>query len=178
MFENKLKELVGNWNTEDNIQSYNIYKKELDSIHDHIAEGIRIPSKYDWYERGEKSSKFFLILEKKRGNQNQIRKLKFDEKDDDVEILNKIEIFYETLFKSRSFKNALEIEKFLCAITTPSLNNDQINFWEKDLSETDWYNAMQNMQNNISPGNDGLIKEFYEGFCFISSFKKAKKCSL
>ena len=69
-----------------------------------------------------------MILEKKRGNQNQIRKLKFDEKDDDVEILNKIEIFYETLFKSRSFKNALEIEKLLCAITTPSLNNDQINF--------------------------------------------------
>ena len=146
---------------EDNIQSYNIYKKELDSIHDHIAEGIRIRSKCDCYEYGKKSTKFFLNLEKKRGNQNQIRKLIIDEKeiDGDVEILKKIESFYETLFKSQSFKNVSEIEKFLCGITTPSLNNDQINLCEKDLSETDLYNAMKNMQNNKSPGNDGLTKE-------------------
>ena len=67
-------------------------------------------------------NKFFLNLEKKRGNQNQIRKLIIDEKeiDGDVEILKKIESFYETLFKSQSFKNVSEIEKFLCGITTPS----------------------------------------------------------
>ena len=40
MLENKLKELEGNLNTEDNIQSYNIYKKELDAISDHIAKVI------------------------------------------------------------------------------------------------------------------------------------------
>ena len=65
---------------------------------------------------------------------------------------------------NQPFKNVSEIEKFLCGITTPSLNNDQINLCEKDLSETDLYNAMKNMQNNKSPGNDGLTKEFYEGF--------------
>ena len=83
------------WYTEDNIQSYNIYKKELESIFDHIAEGIRIRSKCDWYEHGEKSTKFFLNLEKKRGNQIQIRKLKIDEKeiDGDVEILKKNQKF-------------------------------------------------------------------------------------
>ena len=40
LLENKLKELEGNLNTEENIQSYNIYKKELDSIYDPISEGI------------------------------------------------------------------------------------------------------------------------------------------
>ena len=40
LVENKLKELEGNLNTEDNI-----YKKELDSIYDHIAEGIKVRSK-------------------------------------------------------------------------------------------------------------------------------------
>ena len=86
--ENKLKELQVNLNTEDNVQSYNTYKKELDSIYDHIAEGIRIRSKCDWYQHSEKSTKCFLNLEKKRGNQNQIRKLIIDEKeiDGDVEI--------------------------------------------------------------------------------------------
>ena len=50
------------------------------SIYDQIAEGIRIRSKYDWYEHGEKSTKYFLNLEKNRGNQNQIRKPIIDEK--------------------------------------------------------------------------------------------------
>ena len=107
-----------------------------------------------------------MNLEKKRANQNQIRWLITDEKeiDVDMEIFKNIESFYEALFKSQSFKNVSEIEKFLCGITTPSLNNDQINLCEKDLSETDLYNAMKNMQNNKSPGNDGLTNKFYEGF--------------
>ena len=59
LLESKLKELEGNLNTEDNIQSYNVYKKELDSMYDHITEGIRIRSKCDWYKHGKKSTKFF-----------------------------------------------------------------------------------------------------------------------
>ena len=86
LLENKLKELDVNLNTKDNVQSYNIYKKELDSIYDHIAEGIRIQSKCDWYQHGEKSTKCFLNLEKKRGNQNQICKLIIDEKEIDVDV--------------------------------------------------------------------------------------------
>ena len=36
LLENKVRELEGNLNIEDNIQSYNIYKKELDSIYNFI----------------------------------------------------------------------------------------------------------------------------------------------
>ena len=75
---------------------------------------------------------FFLNLDKKHGNQNQIHKLIFDTHthththkiDEDVEILIKIKSFYETLLKSQSSKNVNGIEKSLCAITTPYLNND------------------------------------------------------
>ena len=79
----------------------------------------------------------------KYGNQNQIRIIDEKEIDDDVEILKKIESFYETPFKSQSFKNVSEIENVLCGITTPSLDNDQINLCEKDLSKTDLYNVMK-----------------------------------
>ena len=86
-----------------------------------------------FFSKKLQTPKFFLNLEKKRGNQNQIRKLIIDEKeiDGDVEILKKIESFYETLFKSQSFKYVSEIAKILCGITTPYLNNDQINLCEK-----------------------------------------------
>ena len=69
----------------------------MDSIYDHISESIRIRSKCDWYEHGEKSTKFYLNLEKKRRYQNQIRKRIFDakERDEHVDV----------------------IDKFLCAIT-------------------------------------------------------------
>ena len=36
LLQNRLKEPEGNLNMEDNIQSYNIYKKELDSKYNHI----------------------------------------------------------------------------------------------------------------------------------------------
>ena len=40
----------------------------------------------------------------------------------------------------------------------------KINLCKNGLSETDLYIAMKNRQNNKSPGNDGLTKEFYGGF--------------
>ena len=48
----------------DNQSKYSAIKNELGTIYDHITEGIRIKSKCDWYEHSEKSTKFFLNLEK------------------------------------------------------------------------------------------------------------------
>ena len=35
---------------------------------------------------------------------------------------------------------------------------------ENDLSEKELYNALKSMQNNKSPGNNGVTKEFYQSF--------------
>ena len=43
--------------------------------------GVKTRSKYDWYEYGEKSSEFFLDLEKNRFVQSQICKLTIEEKE-------------------------------------------------------------------------------------------------
>ena len=51
LLESELKELQGNLNTEDNIQIYNRYQKELDSTYDHVTERIKIRSKCEWYEK-------------------------------------------------------------------------------------------------------------------------------
>ena len=44
---------------EDHLSKYDSVKNELDEIYDHIAEGIQIRSKCDWYEHGKKSPIFF-----------------------------------------------------------------------------------------------------------------------
>ena len=57
--EQKLKNLENILTSEENRKLYNHYKNELETIYDPIADGIRIRSKYEWYEHKEKSTKFF-----------------------------------------------------------------------------------------------------------------------
>ena len=73
--ENQLKILEKCLDEDDNLSKYNAIKNELDAIYDHVTEGIRINSKCEWYEHSEKSTKFFLNLEKRRGAQNKIKNL-------------------------------------------------------------------------------------------------------
>ena len=57
--ESELKKLEISLDDANNLGKYNSIKNELDAIYNHIAEGIRIRSKCDWYEHGEKSTKLF-----------------------------------------------------------------------------------------------------------------------
>ena len=60
----KLKELESNLSYEANFNEYKKRKKNLELIYDRIAEGTKIRSKSQWYEEGEKSTIFFLNIEK------------------------------------------------------------------------------------------------------------------
>ena len=63
--ENKLKKLENNTNYIENLEYINCRNK-LDKIYEQKINGIRTTSKCDWYGYGEKSSKFFVNLEKSR----------------------------------------------------------------------------------------------------------------
>ena len=56
--ETKLKDYEKLENYVDNID-YKVCKLQLDEIYEKKAKGIRIRSKCNWYEHGEKSTKFF-----------------------------------------------------------------------------------------------------------------------
>ena len=73
--ENKLNNLENVLYNYDNLESYHNAKDKIEEIYEINSEGARIRSKCLWYEEGEKSSKFFLNLEKRRVIQGQIRKL-------------------------------------------------------------------------------------------------------
>ena len=143
---------------------YNHYKNELETIYDYIADGIKIRSKREWYEHGEKSTKFFLNLEKKRGVQNRIRKLIVEEIEitDHKEISKNIKAFYETFFKRNFSKSNVQIQRILSSLSTKTLTNEQYDLCENKMSETDLFDSMKSMKNSKTPGNDGLTKEVYE----------------
>ena len=77
LLENKLKNLESNMN---NHEEYNDCKTQLEQIYKIKANGIKIRSKYEWYEHGEKSSKFFLNLEKSRAIQGHVRTVIYNDK--------------------------------------------------------------------------------------------------
>ena len=56
------------------------YNRDSNYIYDQKVEGINIRRKCNWYEDGERSSKFFWNLQKNRAIQNQICSLKIGEK--------------------------------------------------------------------------------------------------
>ena len=73
--ENQQKILEKSLNEDYNLNKCNSTKNEFDAIYGHITEGMRIRSKYDWREHGQKLTKFFMNLEKQRRAQNTIKNL-------------------------------------------------------------------------------------------------------
>ena len=47
----------------ENLEQFEILKLEYDGIYDDLGQGAIVRSKATWYEKGEKSNKYFLNLE-------------------------------------------------------------------------------------------------------------------
>ena len=96
--EKNLKSLESNMN---NHEEYNDCKTQLEQIYKIKANRIKIRSKCEWYKHGEKSSKFFLNLEKSHAIQGQVRTVIYDGKEtnDEAEINNHIYSFFNYLYK-------------------------------------------------------------------------------
>ena len=75
--ENKPKKLEDNTNYIENLE-YIDCRNKLDKIYEQKINGMRIRNKSNWYEYGEKSSKFFLNLEKTRATKSTNRNITKD----------------------------------------------------------------------------------------------------
>ena len=73
-------------------------------------------------------------------------------------------MFYETLFKQNSSKNNVKKQEFLNSLDTKTLANQQSDLLENEIRETDIFDSMKSTENNKTPGNNELTKEFYETF--------------
>ena len=77
--------------------------------------------------------------------------------------------------------NEDSICNFLNDLTVPSLTTEQSLSCEGNLTEKEIQNSLISFENNKSPGNDGLTKEFYCTFwddikdTFMKSLKESKK---
>ena len=169
--ESKLESLENNitvTSTDLELKEYNSVKQELEQIYNYITEGIILRTRTVWYEEGEKSTKYFLNLEKRSKSKMHIRKL-IDSSGAEVTepkfVLEYIKGFYSDLYKRRAFKTEEECFKYLESINMPQLNEFDRNRCEGIITKRECWDALSSMNNNKSPGNDGLSKEFY--ICFF-----------
>ena len=90
-----------------------------------------------WFEERNKSSKFFLNMEKRRGIQGQIRRLKVNNQiiTDQNKIQNELLFFYETLFRNTSENTSEDFKSFLNEVFVPKLNYEDARICEGDLNK-------------------------------------------
>ena len=149
------------------INYYNKCKEELESLYDYIINGIILRSCATWYEKGEKSTKYFLNLEKRNKTKSHVRKLispDGSEETDPKNILANIKSFYSELYTKHSVKAEKEIFDYLYDLNIAKLSHEVKTSCEGKLTVKECWNALDSMGNNKSPGNDGFTKEFYLAF--------------
>ena len=137
--ETKVRELESIISTNSNnlvIEEYHNYKAEREEIYNYITEGIILRSETDWYELGDKSTKYFLNLEKRNKAKSHIRKIyneNNEESADSNEILAKLKEFYSNLYKRRSSKSETDCLNYLKNINIPKLSTEDMNKCEGRL---------------------------------------------
>ena len=138
---------------------------ELEAIIEYQTKGAILRSKSQWYNEGEKNSKYFLNLEKRHCRQNTITQLKINDKDvirSDKEILHECEDFYKNLYSSKMQVNNSSKDFF--PQVRQVLSNENLYFCEGPLSSKECLEALKSMASEKSPGTDGLPSEFYKVF--------------
>jgi exonuclease III len=157
---------------EENIK---LIKQDIDDILQEQINGIVMRSKCDWQEYGEKSSKFFLNLEKRNFNNKTIKRLRLSNGTITMEeknILKELHSFYSKLYTTTH--NIAPDFTELDDIILPILSNNEQQSCEGLLSENEILEVLKSCSNNKSPGTDGFSAEFYKFFwkdikCYLTN---------
>ena len=127
--------------------------KILDSVGEYICN--RLKSK--WYQEGEKGTKYFLNMQKSRGNKLDLQVLSRDnvttENPDEIDKM--VESFYKTLYEKGNSKivNRNDLPSFLSNLEKPNIAN--IDDIDNPLTLSDLRITLDSCKDS-SPGPDGI----------------------
>ena len=145
---------------------YENTKKDLGILNVHRAKGALIRSRIKQIEEGEKCSNFFLNMEVNRGNNNTIFSLKGINDQNEIKILNEIKKYYEDIAKSNeSIQNVdNKLENYLGDIEHNVLSGNEKDLCNLELSLDEVSKALTCINNDSSPGIDGIPVSWYKVF--------------
>ena len=163
--EDKLHTLNVNKEIEETQKNLKDKKQELDKIIDKKINEIMIRAKALHVEYTDKNSKYFSNLERKQSERKSITQLNIKGKliTKQSDILKAEAEFYTNLYKDKdNVENESNYNFFNSNM--PKLKNNEINQCEGLLTEYECSIALKQMQNNKSPGSDGISTEFFKIF--------------
>lgn len=148
-------------------------EENLKEIEEKEFEGARLRSKAKYTVEGEKCTKFFLEVEKKRGKAGTIKEIK-KENGETVEgnenILEEIK-FYEQLFCAQGVQQKEKM--FLMNQIKAKISEEDKRECEQEIREDEIERAIEQLNKKKSPGIDGIGSEFY--ICFKGVLTKILK---
>lgn len=156
------------------IQKIKEMEGKLKEIEEKEYEGARLRSKAKYVVEGEKCTKFFFDLEKKRGKAETIKEIRGKNGEiveGNEKILEEIKYFYEDLFSARGVEEE-EKKKLLNQIKVKVSEEDKKEC-DQEIREEEIERAINQLNKKKSPGIDGLGTEFY--ICFKEVLVKILK---
>ncbi len=119
-----------------------------------------------WYKEGEKSTKYFLNLEKRNYCNKVISKLRQEDNKlitNPKEILSEQKDFYKELYCSRLDKN-IDEEKYKPFFQNIKQKLSVVHSEELEgiITEAELLTAFKSTANGKSPGSDGFTVDFYK----------------
>ena len=160
-------------NNPNNIDIYNQLqnkKKELEIIQVHKTRGAIIRSREKVIRDDEKNTKYFLSLEKSRGNSNTILSVTEEETNvvhnKNIDILKTTKKHFENMSKrDEAIKGNLNnINEYLNGIDHPTLTDEDRNTLDSALTMNELSISLSKLNNDSAPGIDGLPVSFYKVF--------------
>ena len=133
-----------------------------------MAEAARIRSKVNWYEKGAKSSQYFLNLEKKMAHDKLWTNIKTSDgnyKEDTSSILEEQIKYYQNLFTSDGCDR--DSAEYLTSNLETKVNETDKEMCDKEVSIDEIFNAAKLQKPDKSPGDDGISSEFYQLFWYL-----------
>ena len=120
-------------------------------------------SRINWYEAGEKPTKYFLNSEKQNYNRKWIKRLKIGKEIVNTKegILREQECFCKDLYTA-NYRQAQEM--YLNDLDLLTLSREDIQYPDRIIDLEELEIVIKQLKSNKAPGTDGLPIEFYHTF--------------
>ena len=165
--EKRLNDIKGS--TDKNlIRESEFLKQQIKEYYENQLQAAKIRSRVKCFEEGEKSSKFFFNTEKKNASDKIWSKIKCHDGSYNSNInviLNEQKRFYENLFTSEG-SNEIEARSLLQNVDK-GLNEEDKQFCDADITEKEIFDTIKLLKTNKSPGDDGIVSEFYKEYWYL-----------
>jgi exonuclease III len=160
---NRLDNMYMDNPTDDIWQQLDTSRRELEEINKESLASTIFRSKCEWAEHGEKSSKFFLNLEKHNYENKNISSLQVGTETitDEKKILGEIKIYYENLYSSNTTDHR-KLKEILKDV--PKLNEVQKHKTKGIITYDECLKSLKSLSNGKTPGLDGITTDFYKFF--------------